>query len=113
MARANEWVAGKAILGVRREVELGETVPGDQEGHVRETFTFYANRFSRRQFERKLAEVADELGVRHSAHVKAGLLLCDIVVTAEGEQDQVDHFRRYAIGLSAASDGDYGGGGGP
>lgn len=109
MSRANHWVAGKAIAGIRSEVQLGETVPGDQDGHIRETFTFYANRFSRRQFERKLAEVAAELGVRYSVEVKAGLLLCDIAVTAEGEQDPVDRFRRYAIGLSAASDGDSGG----
>jgi len=45
--------------------------------------------------------------------VKAGLLLCDIVVSVEGEQESVDRFRRYAVGLSAASDGDFGGGGGP
>ncbi len=108
MGRRNDWVAGKSMAIVTREVELGETVPGDQDGHVRETFTFYANRFSRRHFERKLEEAAEQLGVGYSAEVKAGLLLCDIVVTAEGEEDGVRRFARYAIGLSAASDGDSG-----
>jgi len=80
---------------------------------VRESFTFYANRFSRRHFERNLAEVAEQVGVRYSMAVKGGLLFCDMVVTAEGEQEQIDTFRRYAVGLSAASDGDFGGGAGP
>ena len=90
MARSNHWMKGKAASVVTREVELG-----------------------RRQFERNLTEVAGELGVAYSAEVKAGLLLCDIVVTVESEQETVDRFRRYAVGLSAASDGDLGGGGGP
>ena len=99
----------KAVSAVPAEVQLGESSPVEgREGHVRETHTFYANRFSRRQFERRLGEVAGQLGVDYSAEVRAGLLLCDIHVTAQGEQEQVDRFVRYAIGLSAASDGDSG-----
>lgn len=113
MNRPGDRLKGQVNSLVTREVELGETVPGEREGHVRETFTFYANRFSRRHFERNLEEVAGQIGVTYSAQVKAGLLLCDIEVTVEGEQDPVDRFRRYAVGLSAASDGDFGGGAGP
>lgn len=108
MGRLRDWA--KSEPRSMRQVELGQTGPGEREGHVRETFTFYATRFSRRQFERSLAEVAGDLGIQYRAEVKRGLLLCDIEVTAEGERDRVDRFRRYAVGLSTAS-GD--GGGGP
>jgi hypothetical protein len=89
------------------------TVPGALEGNVRETRTFSATRFSRRHFQRKLTEAADELGVFYSAKVTAGLLLCEIEVTVEGDPEAVDRLRRYAAGLAAvATMGGAGGGGG-